>query len=91
MEIKKEKTEIEMSFEEFEGVVCETVDGVALIDEEGIETLYRKKNLNDLFCLANENTIKRISYINKNGQDLDVIEEIYITLTNNKKFIVEQL
>ena len=104
MEMKKDykeqycisgQDEIKEYFKEIEDFVYESKHGVALVDESESEKLFTKNNINDLFCLVNENNLKEIEYIQddflNNETANDSIKGFIITLINQKKYTIELL
>jgi hypothetical protein len=87
----EKETELEkVDFNKFKEFILSTTDGVALIDSNDNQKIFRKKNINELFCLINSNNIKSIEYINYT-MNMFLAFGATIKLTNDEIFTIESL
>ena len=93
MRVENFEQELEIDFGEFELnmiTLLEEGEGVALIDIEENEKYFAKDKLKKIFEVINKNTVKKISYINNDFNKIK-INQFYITLLNDEKYIIELL
>jgi hypothetical protein len=96
MEMRKENVsqfgqDVKKTFKEFKEFLNNTRDGVALtVNNEEDEALYMKREINKVYDIINENTIKSVSYI-VDDYNLFLKKKATAELIDNTVIIVEVL
>jgi hypothetical protein len=89
----EEVGQVEISFSNFEVqmlMLKSEGEGIVLTDEQEKEKYFKEENLDKLFEIINNKTVKKISYIDNDYNKIK-INQFYFTLLNNEKYTVELL
>lgn len=93
MRVTEIEQELEINFDEFEVnmlTLIEEEEGVVLIDTKENEKYFIKDKIKKLFEVINKKTVKKLSYINNDFNKIK-INQFYITLLSDEKYVVELL
>ena len=75
-------------FDKLKDFILETKHGVMLVDNKLKETRFKKKDINNLFYLINENNLADVKYIT-HEMNMFLIAEIKVKTIDDKEYTIQ--
>jgi hypothetical protein len=75
-------------FSKLKEFILETNHGVILVDNKLNEKRFKKKDINNLFCLINEHNLKEVKYI-AHEMNMFLIAEIQVKTIYDEEYTIK--